>query len=330
MFHASIGEAKTNLLYLLGYSTFHKLQRQYVTITHVESIHISTNPKLQQHCALLNSMWSRFPLCPIPPKEMEGPSTRVDKGVAIAVQRAHKMKGSCGFYLMQFLLGQPREHCPIWDWCIWATNQTSNVSFALNHNVMKFWKKTCNTQKLGKCSLGASKHHKLQSKAWVTCNVIFNYLIGNWTSSNNFTYSYSCLENSETRFGIFIDWCDLHRQEGNSKLNLIANVWKKKLQLNFGASWWDNLLQVCVARSLFQVDLKKKKLKKKKLFLCWSEEEDFGYEFCISPMILRAVLWCQAAVPPAAIMCSRHARRVDHQAGGHAPANGIQELFRHI
>jgi hypothetical protein len=39
---------------------------------------------------------------------------------------------------------------------------------------------------------------------------------------------------------------------------------KKKLQLNFGASWWDNLLQVCVARSWFQVDLKKKK----KLFLC--------------------------------------------------------------
>jgi hypothetical protein len=131
-------------------------------------------------------MWSRFPLCPIPPKEMEGPSTRVDKRVAIAVQRAHKMKGNCGFYLMQFLLGQPREHCPIWDWCIWATNQTSNVSFALNHNVMKFGKKTCNTQKLGKCSLGVSKHHKLQSKAWVTCNVNFNYLIGNWTSGNHF------------------------------------------------------------------------------------------------------------------------------------------------
>jgi hypothetical protein len=108
-------------------------------------------------------------------------------------------------------------------------------------------------------------------------------------------------------------------------------VWQKKLQLNFCASWWDNLLQVCVARSLLQVDRKQKKLKKKKkkkkkkkLFLCWSEEEDFGYEFCISPMILRAVLWCQAAVPPAAIMCGRHARRVDHQAGGHAPANGIQ------
>jgi hypothetical protein len=50
---------------------------------------------------------------------------------------------------MQFLLGQLSEHCPIWDWCIWATNQTSNVSFALNHNVMKFGKKTRNTQKLG-------------------------------------------------------------------------------------------------------------------------------------------------------------------------------------
>jgi hypothetical protein len=81
---------------------------------------------------------------------MEGPSTRVDKGGGHCSSKGSQNEGHMWIQPNAIPLRSAKRALPCMGLrCIWATNQTSNVSFALNHNVMKFGKKTLNTQKLG-------------------------------------------------------------------------------------------------------------------------------------------------------------------------------------